>query len=151
TLALYLISIRAIVADHLAPRGPGKEWMWFLLAIGFPALLINVGHGQNGFLTAALMGGGLVLLERQPVAAGVLFGLMAYKPQFACLTPLVLLVSGRWRALASSAVTVAVLIGATILAFGPSVWTAFFDTAHLSRTIILEQGATGWEKIQSVF
>ncbi len=48
---------------------------WLLLALAFPAVLINVGHGQNGFLTAALLGGALVVLDRRPLFAGILFGL----------------------------------------------------------------------------
>ena len=40
----------------------------------------------------------------------VLIGLLAYKPQFGLLIPLVLLVSGRWRAILSAAATVALLI-----------------------------------------
>ena len=44
-----------------------------MLALACPAVLINVGHGQNGFLTAALLGGALVLLDRRPIVAGILF------------------------------------------------------------------------------
>ncbi len=39
--------------------------------------------------------------------AGVLIGLLAYKPQFGLLIPLVLAVSGRWRVFAAAAATVA--------------------------------------------
>ena len=38
-----------------------------------------------------------------------------------------------------------------LLAFGPDVWHAFFGSAHLTRVEVLEQGGTGWHKIQSVF
>ena len=34
----------------------------------------------------------------RPILAGVLFGLMAYKPQFGVMIPLVLVATGRWRA-----------------------------------------------------
>lgn len=54
---------------------------WLLLAVAFPAVLINIRHGQNGFLTAALLGGALAVLERRPLLAGILFGLLAYKPR----------------------------------------------------------------------
>ena len=47
-------------------------------------MFVNIGHGHNGFLTAALIGSALVVLDRRPVLAGVLFGLIAYKPQFGC-------------------------------------------------------------------
>ena len=34
--------------------------MWLLLAAAYPAVFVNLGHGHNGFLTAALMGRALV-------------------------------------------------------------------------------------------
>ena len=40
---------------------------------------------------------------------------------------------------------------AVTLAFGSDVWTAFFATTKFTRTVVLEQGGTGWYKIQSVF
>src|ERR1700744_4911318 len=52
-----------------------------LLSLALPALFINAVAGQNGTLTAALLGGGLLLLDRRPVVAGILFGLLVYKPQ----------------------------------------------------------------------
>ena len=62
-----------------------------------------------------------------------------------------LIASGRWRAFAAAAVTVALLALAVTLAFGSDVWTAFFASTHFTRTVVLEQGDTGWYKIQSVF
>ena len=37
------------------------------------------------------------------------------------------------------------------MAFGPQVWQAFLASTHFTRTVALEQGNTGWHKIQSVF
>ena len=76
---------------------------------------------------------------------------MAYKPQFGVLIPLVLAATGRWRAFVAAAATVAALTFATVIAFGPDVWRAFFASAHLTRVEVLELGGTGWHKIQSVF
>ena len=142
----------------LSPTGRGEEGealakdrLWLLLALAFPAVFINIGHGHNGFLTAALFAGGLVLLDRRPWVAGILFGCLAYKPQFGMLIPLVLAVSGRWRAFASAAATVAALTLAVTLAFGMDVWSAFLASTKFTRTVVLEQGGTGWHKIQSVF
>ena len=85
TLPAYLAVTRTIC--------PRPETL--LIAAAFPATFINLGHGQNGFLTAALLGGALHLLDRRPALAGVLIGLLAYKPQFGLLIPLALFVSGR--------------------------------------------------------
>ncbi len=143
TLGLYLWSIRSI----LGTRDP----LWLLLALAFPAVFINIGQAHNGFLTAALFGAALMQLDRRPWLAGVLFGLLAYKPQFGLLIPLVLIVSGRWRVVFAAAATVALLALAVTLAFGTEVWTAFLASTKFTRDIVLEQGQTGWYKIQSVF
>jgi hypothetical protein len=141
TLPAYLAVMRVIV-----PRPEA-----ILVAMAFPAVFINLGHGQNGFLTAALLGGGLLLLDRRPVVAGVLIGLLAYKPQFGLLIPLVLLVTARWRVIVSAAATVLAASAATVLLFGAQVWLAFAKSLTFTRVVVLEAGDTGWEKIQSLF
>ena len=150
TLILYLFAIRAILSLP-SPAGEGIKNDWLLLALAFPAVFINLGQAHNGFLTAALIGAALVQLDRRPVLAGVLIGLLAYKPQFGVFIPLVLIASGRWRAFAAAATTVALMTLAVTLAFGSEVWTAFFASIKFTRSVVLEQGGTGWYKIQSVF
>jgi alpha-1,2-mannosyltransferase len=156
TFLLYLIAMRAILAGQLTPPGVpgagnlGGQW-WLLFAAAFPAVLVNAGHGQNGFLTAALIGGALLLLDRRPGLAGMLFGLLSYKPQFGLLIPLVLLATQRWRAFSFAALTVAALAAVSTLAFSPQIWGAFLASTEFSRVVVLEDGNTGWQKIQSVF
>ena len=125
--------------------------LWLLLALAYPAVFVNLGHGHNGFLTAALMGFALVTLDTRPILAGILFGLLAYKPQFGLMIPLVLVATGRWRTVFAAGATVAALVIAATLAFGMETWRAFFVFAEYTRAIVLETGETGWHKIQSVF
>jgi glycosyl transferase family 87 len=141
SFAAYLATMRAIL--------PRPETL--LIAAAFPAVFINIGHGQNGFLTAALLGGALHLLDRRPWLAGVLIGLLAYKPQFGVLIPLALLAGGRWSSIAAAAATVAALFVFSFVTLGGDVWQAFADSTTFTQTVVLEQGGTGWEKIQSVF
>jgi len=42
------------------------------------------------------------LLERRPVAAGLLFGLLCYKPHFGLLVPVALASGGYWRSFAAA-------------------------------------------------
>ena len=102
-------------------------------------------------LTAALVGGALAILDRRPIVAGILFGLMAYKPQFGLMIPVVLAASGRWRTFSSAVATVALLAAAATLVFGWQVWHAFLESTHFTRLVVLEQGDPGWYKMQSVF
>lgn len=142
-------SPRGAPPAQTSPRDVKSEWL--LLTLAFPAVFINMGHGQNGFLTAGLFGLALALLERRAVVAGILFGLLAYKPQFGLMIPLVLLATGQWRTIVAASVTVIVLVVVTIAAFGAAPWQAFFASLSFTRTVLLEQGDVGWHKIQSVF
>lgn len=141
TAPLYLAAMRGIV--------PLKGAM--IAAVAFPAVFVNVTHGQNGFLTAALIGGAMLVLDRRPLVAGLLIGLLAYKPQFGVLIPLVLAVTGRWKTFSAAAATVLALSALTTALFGADIWRAFLESGEPTRTIVLESGNTGWEKIQSLF
>ena len=125
-----------------------EAWLFVLAA---PVTLICLMHGHNGFLTALLLGGGLILLDRRPFAAGLLLGCLVYKPQFALVLPLLLLVLMNWRAIAGAATSSLGLIGVTLVLWGWPVWQAFLDSLPLTRAVVIESGATGWEKIMSPF
>ena len=117
--ALYLavVSDGERRLDHLA-----------LLALA-PAVTLNIWTGQNGFLTASLLIGGLTQLDRRPLLSGVLFGLLSIKPQLGFLLPLMLVLTGRWRVIAAAAVTIAALAGLAGLVFGPRIWADYFEIA----------------------
>ncbi len=153
TLVLYLLAIRGVLASSPSPaRGEVKnEHLWLLLALAYPAVFINIGHGHNGFLTAALFAAALLTLDSRPILSGILIGCLAYKPQFGLLIPLVLAVTGRWRVFAAAALTVATMALAVTAAFGIEVWHAFLASGEFTRKVVLEAGGTGWHKIQSTF
>lgn len=139
---LYFATLKSMV---------GKYEGWLLPVLGFPAIFVNVSHGHNGFLTAALFGWAFMLIEKRPVLSGVLIGLLSYKPQFGMIIPLALLVGGYYRTFISASVTVLFLCGFVTAVYGFDIWPAFMESLELTRGIILEQGATGWFKIQSIF
>ena len=141
TLALYAATIYRILPDR---------WV-VVAALGFPGVIINIGHGHNGFLTAFLLGGGLLALDRRPWIAGVFFALLAYKPQFAIVLPIALLADKRTIAVVSAAIGVAAITLISVWAFGVQSWLAFRASMDFTRTVVLEQGSTGWQKIQSSF
>ncbi|RJR33844.1 MAG: DUF2029 domain-containing protein [Deltaproteobacteria bacterium] len=117
TLGGYLWTIRRIA--------PHPQIIW--LALAFPGAFQNFGFGQNGFLSAVLLGGGLLLVDRRPLAAGVLFGLLTYKPHLAVLMPVALVAGRRWRSLWWMGVTCAALILASLLVLGPDTWRGFLS------------------------
>ena len=152
----YLLALFVWQAATLIPfawlirRYSGRPEAW-LFVLAAPVTLICLMHGHNGFLTALLLGGGLMLLEKRPYAAGLLLGCLVYKPQFALVLPLLLLALWNWRAIAGAAVSSLALIGITLAIWGWPVWQAFLDSLPLTQGIVIEQGRTGWEKILSPF
>jgi alpha-1,2-mannosyltransferase len=150
SFAFYLAVIAAILRRQRSDGGAIAH-IWLPVAAAFPAVFINLGHGQNGFLTAALLGAALVALPKRPILSGILFGLLAYKPQFALIIPVALLASGQWRTILAAGATVIALTAVTWLAFGPDLWWSFVASTETSRKLLLEQGDVGFEKLQSVF
>jgi len=141
TLSLYLLAIRRIV--------PGRQAM--LLALAYPAAFVNLIHGQNGFLTAGLAGLALVTLERRALLAGVLIGLLAFKPQFGILIPFALAAAGQWRAFAAAAATVAATAALATGLYGAEIWPVFLESATFTREQLIEQGAASFHRSVSAF
>jgi arabinofuranan 3-O-arabinosyltransferase len=141
TGAAYAATIRTIVGDRAG----------WLFALGFPGAIWNVTAGQNGFLTTALIGGTLGLLERHPVLAGACLGLLTYKPHFGLLFPLVLAATGRWRTFVAAAAVALALAAASWLAFGSGPWLAMTQSVAAANRLVLADGGVGWGKLQSVF
>jgi len=140
TLALYLWLIHAAFPDRRAA----------IVALAFTGAFVNAAGGQNGFLSAALLGGGLLLLETRPILAGALFGLLTYKPQLGLLLPFVVVAGRRWRCIAAAASTAALFALASLAGFGPEAWRSFWEQlANLPR--LLEAGVFPWDKMASVF
>jgi alpha-1,2-mannosyltransferase len=146
TLSLYLAAVLAIL------KSAGMAWTKALIPVlAFPAVFVNLAHGQNGFLTAALLTGGLLNLQARPVLAGALFACLAYKPQFAMMVPIALLAGGYWRCIASGVLTLSVLTLGTLALFGPDAWVSFPNGIKIAKSLVLEHGGAGFEKMQSLF
>ena len=110
--------------------GAGIAGTWCLLAV--PSFWWVLGLGQNGFLTASLMAGGTLLLRRRPFAAGLVLGILCFKPHYGLLLPVVLLAARQWRAICGAALSVTLMVAATILWFGVPVWHGFWAMVQSS-------------------
>ena len=157
-LALFAY-VPALIVWQVATFAPFIWLMWrlvprretILLTLAAPVTLICLMSGHNGFLTALLLGGGLALMDKRPLLAGVMFGCLIYKPQFALIIPPLLLASKNWRAVLGAAASSGALIGLTLELWGWPVWQAFIDSLPLTRDVVIEQGSTGFHKIMSPF
>jgi hypothetical protein len=89
-------------------------------------------------------------MERRPILSGVLLGLLAYKPHFGLLFPLVLAVSGRWRVFGAAAATVALMAVVSWLAFGAATCEAFVRSLPLASQAMLRDGHGDFSKMHSM-
>ncbi len=141
SLLPYLAVMRAIVGR---PFG-------LLLAAAFPVVLTNTLVGQNGFLTASLIGGALYLMPARPVLSGICLGLLSYKPQYGLLFPLVLIAASQWTVFFTAGVVAVAMAFASWLAFGTESWQAFFHWMPMFSQAFLTEGRAPWGKMQSIF
>ncbi|MGE0598650.1 MAG: glycosyltransferase family 87 protein [Dehalococcoidia bacterium] len=119
-------------------------------AIGLPlmAIVTNLGFGQNGWLTGAILGFGLTLVSSRPFTAGLVLGLLSYKPHFAPLAVLALLVMRNWRALAGVATSGVAFAATSAVVFGVGVWQEFLANGSQAAEALYSPGA--WEKMPGV-
>ncbi|MEL6919961.1 MAG: glycosyltransferase family 87 protein [Pseudomonadota bacterium] len=131
-------------------RITGEVRLTLILAVAFPAAFLTLAHGQNAFLSAALFAAGLFYLPKRPVLAGVMFGILTFKPQLGLLIPVALIAAWQWKAIFSAAVTAISLAALSVAVLGIDVWAAFMAQAT-AATNALEVGAVGWSKMISLY
>jgi arabinofuranan 3-O-arabinosyltransferase len=136
TFIAYLTIIRAIIGDRVG----------YFLAAGFPAVIANALVGQTAFLSTALIGGALVFMDTQPIWAGLLLGLLTYKPHLGLLFPIALAVSGRWRVFFTAGIVAALLAAVSWAVFGSESWVAF--ASGISHSLVSD-GSADWGKMQT--
>jgi hypothetical protein len=141
TLALYAAAMARVIG-----RPEGAIWM------AAPILtLANFNVGQNGFLTAALLASGLVLLRKRPITAGIMVGALSIKPHLGLLLPLAFAAAGQWRAFGSAAATVVALAVATLALWGTEPWHAFVaNLSTFGASIVSDQYYVPY-KLQSAY
>lgn len=138
TYAAYLLVVRQLV---------DTRYFW-LLAVA-PAAYANLVVGQNGLLSVAVLGGGVLLLGRRPILGGVVLGLIAYKPQLAVLAPVVLVFARQWRALAGAAASQVAIALLSVVVMGVGPWTAFLRKM-IQPGDIFTSSTSSWRAIPSM-
>src|SRR5699024_8124210 len=79
------------------------------------------------------------------LCAGLIAGLLFYKPQLGAVLAAVLVVSGGWRAAAGLAISGSAVLVATLLTL-PGALSAFLQRLPINVAILQEQGRYVWER-----
>ncbi|MDY0959632.1 glycosyltransferase family 87 protein [Sphingomonas sp. CFBP8993] len=141
TGGLYLAAIRRWLVPHHGV---------LMTVTAFPAVIVNIGHGQNGFLTGALLASGLGLAGRRPWLAGMLLGTMIVKPQLALALPIFVIAGGHWRVMGGALASMGLWCLASMVVLGQESWVAFFHAAPVGQAI-LDQGLVDPAKMVSLY
>ena len=120
-------------------RLPSEAATW-ALTLTLPALVINLLTGQNGFLTAGLMAlfAGLAL-KKERSKAGLVLGLLTYKPHLGLGLGLTALLRGGWLMVVSTLMTLGALLLLATALYGADVWSAF-QSSLATSSALLEAG-----------
>jgi len=120
------------------------------LPAAFPPVFVAAVIGQNSFLMAALLIGGLVLMRTRPFIGGLLLGCLILKPQMALLLPIAVLAARQWRTMFGAALSSVGLLLVGVAIFGLAATRAWIDQMPLYVSIARD-GLVGWNKLASVY
>ena len=124
-----------IAARHIGDRR-------LLIALAFsPAAVLALISGQSTFLTAALLITIFEWLDRKPIGAGILIGLLTVKPQLGLLLPVMLIASARWRVLLVAVIATLAIVATTAALYGPQVWIDYVLMAMPNQNLVLTDPA----------
>jgi hypothetical protein len=138
-LAIWTAALLAVFSAVALSQVDREFRVYALFAlIAAPASVINILSGQNGFLSGALLLGGILLIDRRPVVAGILFGLLTFKPQLGIVLPFALLALGAWRTIAAAAVTTLALVAMSVAFFGIDAWRSYFAVTGAYQFELME-------------
>lgn len=151
----YLPAFYAWLVATLGPlmlvlRRISGQWLVCAMVLASPLVLKAAVTGQSGNLVAALVGGALLLLNRNPVIAGILLGGLAFKPHLALALPICLAAGGHWRTFVSTGLTAASLAIASVAVFGVSSWAGFLENAQAHAGDYFSDDAELWHRIPTV-
>jgi len=123
--ALLLLAL--VGTWYLAAPGTGRPRLIHIAAaLAWLPVIYGLQLGQPELFVALGVAGCYALLRTgRPVWAGVALGALVLKPQLAFLVPAALLVSGRYRAFAGSAMAIGLLVLAAMLVVGPGGVSAY--------------------------
>jgi hypothetical protein len=139
------LAMLTIIAWYIAPH-----WHMPLLLLIFPAVAFCAVKGQNGNLSAALVGAGLLLLKCRPIASGVAFGLMAYKPHLAVAIPFCLLAGRHYRTLTATALTALTTVLLSVVALGSKPLIAFLLNVPSHARYVFDHQIDLWQRMPTV-
>jgi hypothetical protein len=127
-LTLYSLLIFKFITNQLS-----RLMLLTAAAFTVPSFL-DILLGQTGHLTAMLICSFLLLFHKKPVIAGIVLGILAFKPQYAIPLGLIAVSKENWNTITASALTFGATCAASTILFGIDIWSQFWISANTANT-----------------
>ncbi|MFL6690806.1 MAG: glycosyltransferase family 87 protein [Alphaproteobacteria bacterium] len=135
--ALLCWTVMGLAAFYFAARQQLRD-TWALVAVVVsPAAMFCLMSGQSTLLTTAALLAIFGWLDRRPIFAGILVGLLTLKPQVGFLLPVMLLASARWRTLGAACATALLIAAMTTALYGPDIWSVYWHVGVPAQNQVL--------------
>jgi hypothetical protein len=129
TFTFYVVVLRATAGNNFL----------LLLVVFLPAIQVTMACGQNGFLTAGLIGLVCLFFEDRPILAGLALGLMVIKPHLAIAFGTYAVLKRSWIVVVTAAAVLLTSSAMCTAVFGVQIWTDLLASFRDS-SVFLEQG-----------
>ncbi|MCF6275937.1 MAG: DUF2029 domain-containing protein [Robiginitomaculum sp.] len=142
-VASFFYAVRQLVGNKIAA----------LVLVAAPHTFLCRVTGQNGLFTAALIILAFVNIKQgKPIIAGILIGLLTFKPQLGLLIPVALLLSRQWRVFYVAAIVTLLFASLSVLVLGLDPWFHYIGkTVPLQREILANAGLPFNNMVPSAF
>ncbi len=137
--AYFLFTTSSLIAFLSVLRRLVGTELFLITFLNIPALLLNVECGQNGLLTASLVGLFCLWYLEGKKIAGIPLGLMIIKPHLIAGIGVYLVLKREWQTLLIAGI---VGIGCSLIAtvlYGAGMWTHFFHAIHEAGDMLKEE------------
>ncbi len=141
TLSFWLFAFLKGV-KHFAP-GMSESMITIAALLTLPFIVSQITLGQNGFLFGGAFILALVYRKDKPWVTGLMLAILTMKPHLGLLWPFLLIIEKNWKAIFWGAGFTALLMGASVAAFGLDAWYWFFEiTIEAQNTVV-----TAWSGV----
>lgn len=148
SLTLFSVSgllLLALAMQRIAP--PARVLPALMLS---PAVFINLSNGQNAAFTAAIAAMSLGMMNRHPLMAGMLLGMLTVKPQLALPLLLLILLHREYLVFTGAILSATLLAVLSVALYGTAAWPAWLEALQLANRLNTD-GQLPWHKMSSLF
>ncbi|MDE8346616.1 MAG: glycosyltransferase family 87 protein [Acidocella sp.] len=135
-LSFWVWRVASLILGAILLRWAGFGWAVIAAGLASPAALHDMAGGQNGTLLGAMLVAALALAERRPVAAGIIGGLLAVKPQMALMVPASWLHGRFARVFVAAFLAGLAVAGLSLVVAGWPVWWQWFTITQHDAVLV---------------